>query len=967
MDIDAFKLNTEQKKSVLHDKGPLLIIAGAGTGKTTVITQRIANLIINKKVNPSQILALTFTDKAAYQMQEKVDILVPYGFTDTWISTFHSFGDRILRENALELGLDPDFKVLTRPQAAVFFQEHLFNFQLEHFRPLGNPTKFVDAMISLFSRARDEDVSPQEYFCFAQELKQESVKDKKDAALAEEADRQMELARCYDQYQTLLLKEGKLDFANQFFLALKLLREHPRVLKHYQEQFRYVLVDEFQDTNYAQFELVQLLSGKNKNLTVVADDDQSIYKWRGAAVSNIFNFMKKYPKAEKIALVENYRSSQLILDSAYQLIQNNNPDRFEVQAKINKRLKAQNKKGDAPRHVHFDTLSSEADWVAEYIDKAVKEKKHDYNDFAILVRSNNTADPFIRSLNMRGLPWQFSGNQGLYSRPEVRLCIAFLRVLANPADSLSLFYLATSWVYQLEAVDLTRAMHFAKRKQWDLFYTLKNVVRIKDLADLSQDFLGRKDKMLESLESFMDIARQEPTGRLLYNFLSDTGYLNHLLQEETAKNDETMRNIARFFDIVKNFEYVTTEDRVLYFVGYLDMLINVGDDPAVAEAEMDTPAINILTLHKAKGLEFPVVFLVSLVEKKFPWPRRSEPIELPKELIKDILPLGDFHIQEERRLFYVGMTRAKDNLFLTSALDYGTKQMRKVSRFVKEAVEEEREIEIIKSSAIEAIERHAPAATPILGVVKKINKEEILKLSYYQIDDYQTCPLKYKYVHILNVPIMQHHTVAYGKALHDAVQLYHQRKMDGQAVTADEVVDAFRNSFAREGFLSKEHIDMRVKAADKALRYFYQQQEKLRIVPSYVEKEFSFMIENNRVVGRWDRVDVTEKGATVIDFKSSEVKTQKQADEKTKANLQLSLYSLAYEKMTGALPSYKELHFLETGLVGRAEASPKDIEKVLKAVQEASQGIREGIFDARPNFNACQYCAYSQICPKTQI
>jgi len=400
----AAKLNPEQKKSVIHGDGPLLIIAGAGTGKTTVITHRIAHLIVDEKIKPSEILALTFTDKAAYQMQEKVDILVPYGFTDTWISTFHSFGDRVLRENALEIGLDPDFKVLTRPQAAVFFQENLFKFQLKHFRPLGNPIKFVDAMISLFSRALDEDVSPQEYLVYAEDLKKKSAENPKDDALAQESERQMELAVCYRQYQDLLLKEGKLDFANQFYLSLKLLREHPRVLKRYQNQFRYVLVDEFQDTNYAQFELVKLLSGGHRNLTVVADDDQSIYKWRGAAVSNIMNFVKMYPDSEKIALTQNYRSTQIILDASYRLIQNNNPDRFEVQAKIDKRLIAQDKAGQIPKHMHFDTLSSEADWVSEYIEECLKKKKYEYKDFAILVRSNATADPFIRALNMRGIP-----------------------------------------------------------------------------------------------------------------------------------------------------------------------------------------------------------------------------------------------------------------------------------------------------------------------------------------------------------------------------------------------------------------------------------------------------------------------------------------------------------------------------------------------------------------------------------
>ncbi|MDP8264517.1 MAG: UvrD-helicase domain-containing protein [Candidatus Aceula lacicola] len=961
----AAKLNPEQKKSVIHGDGPLLIIAGAGTGKTTVITHRIAHLIVDEKIKPSEILALTFTDKAAYQMQEKVDILVPYGFTDTWISTFHSFGDRVLRENALEIGLDPDFKVLTRPQAAVFFQENLFKFQLKHFRPLGNPIKFVDAMISLFSRALDEDVSPQEYLVYAEDLKKKSAENPKDDALAQESERQMELAVCYRQYQDLLLKEGKLDFANQFYLSLKLLREHPRVLKRYQNQFRYVLVDEFQDTNYAQFELVKLLSGGHRNLTVVADDDQSIYKWRGAAVSNIMNFVKMYPDSEKIALTQNYRSTQIILDASYRLIQNNNPDRFEVQAKIDKRLIAQDKAGQIPKHMHFDTLSSEADWVSEYIEECLKKKKYEYKDFAILVRSNATADPFIRALNMRGIPWQFSGNQGLYSLKEVRLCIHFLRVIANPADSLSLFYLATSNIYQIPTVELTQVMHCAKRRLWDLFFTLKRIDQIEELSELSDEFIEKKDQFLKDVERYIDWAKDYATGRLLYTFLTETGFIAGLVKEQNIENEDTLKNIAKFFDIVKNFEHVTNEDRVLYFIQYLDMMINVGDDPAVAEADMDTPAVNVMTLHKAKGLEFPVVFMVSLIEKKFPWPRRSDPIELPCELIKDILPLGDFHIQEERRLFYVGMTRAEKELFLTSAIDYGTKQPRKVSRFVVESVEEKKDVQTIKASALQAIERNAPNATPPVLKKSVIACEEILKLSYYQIDDYLTCPLKYKYIHILRVPIMTHHTVAYGKALHDAVQLYHQRKMDGRSVTLDDVVEAFENSLKKHGFLSKEHIDLRVQSGNQALKNFFLEQERLKIIPLFVEKEFSFMIENNRIVGRWDRVDVLDGVATVIDFKSSEVKTQVDADKKAKANLQLNLYSLAYEKMTGTFPDFKELHFLETGLIGRAQVTQKDIEKILTAVEDASDGIRKGIFEPKPNYLACSYCAYNQICPKS--
>lgn len=992
-------LNPEQRKAVIHDQGPLLIIAGAGTGKTTMITHRIAHLIVNKRISPDQILALTFTDKAALQMEEKVDVLVPYGFTDTWIYTFHAFGDRVLRENALELGLSPDFKVLTRPETAVFFRENLFKFPLEYYRPLGVPTKFIDAMISLFSRARDEDVSPQEYLAYAQRLSMEAAQNQNDAALKEQSERQMEIAKCCEAYQTLLLRENKMDFANQFYLTLKLFREHPSILKRYQDQFKYLLVDEFQDTNYAQFELVKLLAGRAKNLTVVADDDQSIYKWRGAAVSNIRNFLTTYPESEKITLTKNYRSTQPILDAAYRLIQNNNPDRFEVQANINKRLIGKSKTGKAVKHMHFDSLSSESDGVAEHIQKqagadfpgppVIKKagagrpaparkirpvssgRKYTYRDFAILVRSNSDADPFVRALNMHGIPWQFSGNQGLYARDEIRLCIAFLRLMANPADSLSLFFLASSFLYELPLVELTEVMNFARRRQRDLYYTLKKIETLQDKPELSKEFLETKTKLLSAIEEFIELSKTHTTGRLLYVFLEKSEFLKNLVEQDSAENEEKIKNIAKFFDFVRNFEYVIKEDRVIYFVDYLDALIEAGDDPPVAEADLDTDAVNILTIHKAKGLEFPVVFMASLIEGRFPWPKRREPLELPEELIKDILPMGDFHIQEERRLFYVAMTRAKKELFLTSATDYGTQRQRKPSRFIFEAVLSKQDAKTIKTTALEAIERNAPRSSVGNGLkpfpTATIDEEKIINLSHFQIDDYLTCPLKYKYVHILRVPIMVHHTVLYGKALHEAIQFYHQAKIKGEPVSEDDVVRVFEESFKREGFLSKEHIELRLQSGRQAMKNFYQSQERSKIIPTHVEKEFSFAMGNNRVVGRWDRIDVVDGEVRIIDFKSSEVQTQEAADKRAKDSTQLSLYSLAYERVFGALPDYKELHFLESGLVGRAEATEESIDKTTTNIEKAASGIRQGEFAPKPSRISCPFCAYNQICPSAEL
>ncbi len=639
-------LNKEQLEAVTHKEGPLLIIAGAGTGKTTVITRRIAWLLSEGLCKTNEILALTFTDKAARQMQERVDELVPYGYTDIWISTFHAFGDKLLRENALIAGLNPDFKVLTQSEAAVFFREHIFKFKLNYFRPLADPTRFIEALIQLFSRAKDEDISPQEYIKFAQELSLKARDNPDDLALYEEAVQQAEVASAYATYQELLAKEGMLDFGNQFYLALNLLREHPATLKKYQKQFKYILVDEFQDTNFTQFQIVSLLSAGFKNINVVADDDQCIYRWRGAAYSNVLNFIEEFPAAKKISLIQNYRSTQPILDSAYQLIQNNNPERFEVKANINKHLIGVSKEGKGPQHLHFDSVSTEADNVVKIIKDKVKYNDFKYNDFAILVRSNSDAEPFIQALNLEDIPWQFSGNQGLYSREEVKLCINFLRVVANLSDSLSLYYLVSSEIYRMNLVDLNSCSHYAKRRNKPLYSVFTELGTIEELKSIGEDSRKKIEKILADLEKFLKISREETTGRLLYAFLTDTGYLKKLTKTQNLENEIKIQNIAKFFNNVRDFELVAKEDRVISFVNYLNLLIEAGDDPPTVEADLDTDAVNILTIHKAKGLEFRVVFLVSLVQGRFPWPRRSQSIELPDSLMKEVLPTGDFHIQE---------------------------------------------------------------------------------------------------------------------------------------------------------------------------------------------------------------------------------------------------------------------------------------------------------------------------------
>ena len=961
-------LNKEQVQAVTHKDGPLLIIAGAGTGKTRMITQRIAWLINQGLAKTDEILALTFTDKAAKQMQERVDILMPYGYTDIWISTFHAFGDRVLRENALVAGLNPDFKVLAQPEAAVFFREHLFEFTLNYYRPLAEPTRFIEALILFFSRAKDEDISDKEYLKYAQDFLIQAKANPQDLANAELAVQQMEVASAYAKYQELLAKEGLVDFGNQFYLSLQLLREHPLVLQNYQQQFKYILVDEFQDTNFAQFQIVKLLAGSLKNVTVVGDDDQCIYRWRGAAYSNLINFNQEYPYAEKITLIQNYRSTQPILDSAYQLIQNNNPERFEVKAKINKQLIGSTKGGSRPEHLHFDTHSAEADNVSKIIEDKVSLGKFKYRDFAILVRSNSDAQSFIQSLNMQNIPWQFSGNQGLYARVEVKLCINFLRVIANPSDSLSLYYLVSSEIYKVDLADLALCNHFARRRNRTLYAVFSDLEKIPELAQVCDESKNKIKLILLEIEKFLQVSRDETTGRLLYSFLTDTGYLKYLIQDPTLEKEIKVQNIAKFFNQVRDFELVAKEDRVINFIRHLNLLIDSGDDPPTVEADLDQDAVNILTVHKAKGLEFRVVFLVSLVQGKFPLPKRAQQIGLPDCLIKEVLPTGDFHTQEERRLFYVGMTRSKDQLYLTSADDYGGKRLRKVSQFVLEALGKQPEVaQKKKTAAIESIQRFAPVKELPKSALQEIPKDKLVTLSYYQIDDYLTCPLKYKYVNILRVPIMEHHTVIYGRAMHEAVSQYLLRKLEGRKLTLDELLDCFEANFDPQGFLDTNHQEERFRIGREALIRFHNDEEKRSSVPKFIEKEFSFVIGNNKISGRFDRIDMENDGAVIMDFKTSAIKTQKDADKRVKESKQLALYALAYQYIFKAMPAVVELYFLESGIIGRHELSEEDLDAVKEDILEVSAGIRQQDYPAKPEYKACTYCAYNQICPQAVI
>ena len=961
-------LNPRQREAVTHRDGPLLVVAGVGTGKTTVITRRIAWLIAEKRVRAAEILALTFTEKAAAEMEERVDRLVPYGYVEAQIGTFHSFCDRIVRENAILLGLSPEYRILTEAEEAIFLKEHLFELPLHRLRPLGNPLHHLRSILTLFSRAKDEDVTPEQYSEYVERHAAAGSPVDEDAGFADELARQRELAATYGGYQSLLLRHGLVDFGDLIALALRLFRDHPTVLARTQRRFRAILVDEFQDTNYAQFELLKLLAA-HRNITACGDDDQSIYKFRGAAISNILGFQDTYPDADLVVLEENYRSTQAILDATYRLIQNNNPDRLEVRRSIPKKLRGVTGAGRSPHQSHFATQGEEADHVACVIhDRALHEGRR-YSDFAVLVRSNAAAAGFLRALNMLRIPWRFSGSRGLYDQEEVRATVAFLRVLADPRDDVSLHYLASSFLYNLDPEVLARATALARRQHIGLLDLLRATRGQPSPFDATVGDDETIARLCGDLTAMISLSTRERTGEVLYQYLSaQTGTIERLANSQASADVQRAQNLAKLFTIVERFSALARYDRVAWFVDYLDALIEAGYNPPVGDASPDADAVSVLTIHQAKGLEFPVVFLVDLVSGRFPSPDRHDVLQLPDALVRDLVTGGDFHLQEERRLFYVGMTRAKEDVYLTSSQDVGGKRTRKPSLFVSEALDlDASELRLAQSEPLAPVVRQRRAAEPPSAESKTSQArppEGELTLSFRQVDDYLTCPLKYRYAHVLGIPVRPHHALVYGNAVHQAIRLYNMNRTTGHSTPLASLQEVFRSHWTSEGFLTRQHEELRLQEGLEALRAFHAFEEAEGIVPAYVERRFSLVDGEVRLVGAFDRIDILGTGGRLIDYKTSSPLTPDEARARARESRQLGIYSLAYERMFGHLPASVELRFLTPFVVvGGAAPTERAVDRARTEIDTVARGVRAKAFPGEPTYQACRYCAYAGLCP----
>lgn len=970
--VDHRLLNPQQRKAVEHGDGPLMIIAGAGTGKTTVVTERIKYLIASGKALPQEILALTFTEKASREMEERVDKAMPYGVTQMWISTFHAFCDRILRNEAINVGIDPGYTLMTEAETILFFRKNIFRFDLHYFRPLGNPTKFIAGMIQHFSRLKDEDVTPTEYQSFAQKVKSQksNVKMEKD-----EIEKTIELARAYRTYEELKVKEGVCDYADLISQVLHIFRTRPNILWRYQEHFKYILIDEFQDTNFAQNQLGVHLAGKRKNITVVGDDDQAIYRWRGAAVSNMIQFRKTFPKATIIVLTKNYRSTKEILDRSYDLIQKNNPDRFEVAEKIDKKLESMRRVNGEPINVIYaDRVENEADAVSKTIVQLMKKHtEYLYSDFVILVRANNHADPFARALARSGIPYQFLGPGQLYRQPEVKDLIAYLKVLYNFEDNVAMYrVLVMDWL-DLPPRDVASLSNYAKRYGISIFEACEHVsekISPRVPSNIPKPFITddttqKLTKLVGMIHKHLGFIKKETAGQILYYFLEDTGLLKRLATYETVKDEKIAQNISKFFNKLKTYEVDHEDAGVFAIVDWIDLSMNLGESPLATDTDWsENNAVNIMTIHSAKGLEFPVVFLVNLVSQRFPTTERKEQIPIPDALIKEILPRGDFHIQEERRLFYVGMTRARDFLFVSAAKYYGEgKREKKLSPFLEEALGEQ--VSGLKHEDIERDQKQLSFldwAKPEEQTKKRIHRP-ISFLSYSQLATFETCPLQYKYRYIVKIPVTPSAALTFGDTMHRTVRAFYELVIDGKHPTKSTLLHLFDDQWTSVGYGDKKYEEKMKTHGKDLLEGFFDKGYDPKVIPQALEEPFKIKISPALTLGgKIDRIDRLPGGVTeIIDYKTGQ--SPKSRD--PSRDPQLTVYALSAS--TGGI--YKDppkkvivsFYFFEDQQKITATRSNEELKEAREEIAAKAKEIEQSDFRAKPG-KYCDFCEFRLIC-----
>ena len=975
LEESGLKLNEAQRRAVMHGEGPLLVIAGAGTGKTRVITERIRHLLdSNPELSGESILGLTFTKKAAGEMKARVVKTSGTRGKAVTLATFHSFCETLLKDT------DPQRVLLGKEDHWILLRRNLARLKLDKYRRLAEPGEFLNDFVEFFSRCQDELVSAEDYQRYADLLARELLSEggMSDADVLSERQeavaRELEIARAYRASEELLREKKRVSLGSLITGAVALLETDRAFCESLRQRYRHILVDEFQDTNIAQLRLLELLADESRNIFAVGDNDQAIYRFRGASFASFQLFLQKFagwkPGGDsgrfRVSLTENYRSTPTILRVATQVIGQNT-----VSADFPKKfLSAERPEGQKIRIVELANEEEEARWVADELGRMHAAGRL-WKDFGVLYRQHAHRDDLVRELVTRKIPFVIT-RLSILDHPLVKDVLAYLRLLARPFDDLSCARVLSAPAWNLQAKDLVRLAERAAKKRGTALYDVLQ-------APQSELPFDGSHAAIRQLLDFLSGQRKTMKRRTAREILA--GLLEWLEVPQRA-NEQDYKYVARLTEFAKEWEGKSDTRGLPEFIEYLGWYEQAG---GVVALEDDAPedAVKLMTVHGAKGLEFPHVFVLRVNNKRFPATERPRVFEFPARLMKEGEPAEQFHIQEERRLFYVALTRAQERLTLTTL----TEPKGKVPVFIEDILMDpavrRRDVRqmmpkppsVRQNAAARAASR--PASGNLFAAPSEPAKifsriadwaqtfhpapPEPLTLSPSAVNGYRTCPQQYLFGYLWSLKEGPRAALSFGSIMHNAVKRFLGELRKGNRLPFEEVQRIFEMEWRSVGFEDEYQEEEFKKDGIEQLRAFH---EATMAAPPQVreqEKRFELPLENNVIItGRMDQVNsLGGNDVEIVDYKTGRPKRESLA----KKDLQLSLYALAAREIFEWNPVRLVFHYLQTNQVQVTARDSKQFEEAQCIVEEAAADIRAGQFPPRPSPSVCRSCAYKPICP----
>jgi DNA helicase-2/ATP-dependent DNA helicase PcrA len=975
-------LNREQQQAVLHGDGPLLVVAGAGTGKTRVITQRIRHLLESDPSLPGDaILGLTFTDKAAAEMKHRVVQAVGDRGRMVWLSTFHAFCyQRILGEQ------NPGLTVVDEYDHWILLRRNLHRLGLRYFRRASEPGQFLGDFCDFFARCQDELVTSDDFDSYVRGLHQNYQREQAalDAearrARQEEIERWQEVAGAYRASEEILKESNLITFGMQLMGGVRELQQNEALRERFQKEYRYILVDEFQDTNIAQIELLYLLAGEGRNVVAVGDNDQAIYHFRGASFSSFTIFLRRFAGVEPqpghlgrhfMTLTQNYRSTQRILRVAGQVIGQNEKSRYLPE----KRLHTENHPGERISVVECNSPAAEAHWVADELRK-LHEKGHAWSEFAVLYRMHVHRNLLVDELERRQIPFVIK-NLSILTNPLVRDLIAYLRVVAMPWDNVACARVLAMPAWGVTPEDLVRlAGRTSSRKGVSLWDALEQAQAELPLKPFQK-------KTAELIDMMRGLRQREK--KMMASELLDE--LTEQLGLALVPEDSERKVLDCFRQFVREWQQKTTTGesrRLREFSEYLEYFEEAGGQINLPEAQRDD-AVQLMTVHTAKGLEFDHVFILRLCARAFPTGARRRTFEFPPELMKEELPQGDFHIQEERRLFYVALTRARRQLTLTTVVARHYRASPFLDDFLQEPLIQIQDVRRLTPTVSLPAHRERPTRSPYAfrpqrdlfapaapepRVYSRIADWaesyravvfSPLQLSASSIETYQTCPLKYLFEKSWGLRGGPSAAATFGNIMHTVLKHFLEEHKNGGKPEWDDLQRIYQREWRSPGFEDAWQEEQYRQDGLEQLRAFF---DTFVVNPPRVlmlERSFDLPMERDVVIkGRIDQVtELSGHGVEIVDYKTGRPRDERQL----KRSLQLSIYALAAREVLELDPERITIYSLMNNETSSATPGEKEFKQARDTVAEVAENIRAGSFPAQPGFH-CRYCDYKSICPE---